>query len=42
MLGSSPGWLNYVAYTRIRAPGCYAYQVDTAAASEVIAFEAGP
>lgn len=40
--GSIPGWLNYVAYTRVRAPGCYAYQVDTVAGSETITFEAGP
>jgi hypothetical protein len=40
--GSAPGWLNYVAYTRVRAPGCYAYQVDTGAGSETITFKAGP
>jgi hypothetical protein len=39
---ASPGWHSYVAYTRVRAPGCYAYQVDTGSGSETIAFEAGP
>jgi hypothetical protein len=38
----SPGWDSYVAYTRVQAPGCYAYQVDTGSSSETIAFEAGP
>ena len=40
--GSSFGWRNFVAYTRIRAAGCYAYQIDTAAGSEVIVFAAAP
>ena len=40
--GATPGWLSYVAYTAIRAPGCYAYQVDTGSGSETIPFEAGP
>ncbi len=40
--GSGFGWRNFVAYTRIRAAGCYAYQVDTAAGSEVIVFAAAP
>jgi hypothetical protein len=40
--GASPGWLNYVAYTRVRASGCYAYQIDTGSGSETIPFEAGP
>ncbi|MGH2513104.1 MAG: hypothetical protein ACRDGQ_10495, partial [Candidatus Limnocylindrales bacterium] len=26
--GVPAGWLNYVAYTRVRAAGCYAYQID--------------
>jgi hypothetical protein len=38
----SPGWNSFVAYTRVRAPGCYAYQVDTGSGSETITFEAGP
>ncbi len=40
--GSGFGWRNFVAYTRIRAAGCYAYQVDTVAGSEVIVFAAAP
>lgn len=40
--GSSPGWRNFVAYTRIRGPGCYAYQIDTVAGSEVVVFGAAP
>ena len=40
--GSGFGWRNFVAYTRIRAAGCYVYQVDTAAGSEVIVFAAAP
>jgi hypothetical protein len=30
----------YPGYTRVRAPGCYAYQVDGARFSRVIVFEA--
>ena len=30
----------YPGYTRVQAPGCYAYQVDGAAFSRVIVFEA--
>ena len=30
----------YPGYTRVQAPGCYAYQVDGAAISRVIVFEA--
>ncbi len=40
--GATPGWLSYVAYTRVRAPGCYAYQVDTGPAARRFTFEAGP
>jgi hypothetical protein len=40
--GASPGWLSYVAYTRVRASGCYAYQVDSGTGSEEITFEASP
>ena len=40
--GGGFGWRNFVAYTRIRAAGCYAYQVDTAAGSEVMVFAAAP
>ena len=29
---STPGgWRDYPGYTQLRAPGCYGYQVDTAA-----------
>jgi len=27
--GQIGGWRDYPSYTRLRAPGCYAYQVDT-------------
>ncbi|MGH2464369.1 MAG: hypothetical protein ACRDGI_02825 [Candidatus Limnocylindrales bacterium] len=40
--GVPAGWLNYVDYTRVRAAGCYAYQIDFGAGTETIAFEAGP
>lgn len=37
------GWRDYPSDTRLRAPGCYAYQVDTEAGTTVIAFRAeGP
>ena len=39
---AAPGWHSFVAYTRVRAPGCYAYQVDTGSGSEAIVFKAGP
>jgi hypothetical protein len=39
--GSSPGgWQNKPSYTRLRAPGCYAWQVDGTTFSRVIVFEA--
>jgi hypothetical protein len=39
--GSSPGgWQNRASYTRLRAPGCYAWQVDGATFSRVIVFQA--
>lgn len=34
------GWRNFPSYTRLRAPGCYAYQVDGADFTDVIVFEA--
>lgn len=37
---TSGGWSNLPSYTRVRAPGCYAYQVDSTSFSEVIVFEA--
>jgi hypothetical protein len=27
--GQSGGWKDYPSFTRLRAPGCYAYQIDT-------------
>ncbi len=35
-----PGWREWPSYTRLRAPGCYAYQVDGPGLSEVIVFRA--
>ena len=36
------GWANWPSYTRVRAPGCYAYQVDGATFTDVIIFKAVP
>lgn len=37
------GWRDYPSYTRLRAPGCYAYQVDTTEGTWTIVFRAdGP
>lgn len=36
----SGGWRNFPSHTRLRAPGCYAYQVDGTGFSDVIVFEA--
>lgn len=37
------GWRDYPSFTRLQAPGCYAYQVDTETDSTVIVFRAeGP
>ncbi len=37
------GWRGYPGYTRLQAPGCYAYQVDAPSGSTVIVFRAeGP
>jgi hypothetical protein len=39
--GSSPGdWQNRPSTTRVRAPGCYGWQVDGATFSRVIVFRA--
>lgn len=39
--GSAPGgWQNRPSYTRLQAPGCYAWQVDGATFSLVIVFKA--
>lgn len=35
--GAFPGgWRDYPSFTRIRTPGCYAYQVDTASGTAVV------
>jgi len=36
----SGGWRNFPSYTRLRGPGCYAYQVDGAGFSDTIVFRA--
>jgi hypothetical protein len=36
---SGPG-RQWPAFTRVRGPGCYAYQVDTGSSSDVIVFSA--
>ncbi|WP_205801674.1 hypothetical protein [Micromonospora thermarum] len=41
--GLSGGWKDYPSYTRLRAPGCYLYQIDTARGTSSIVFVArGP
>jgi hypothetical protein len=35
-------WSEQIAYTRVRAPGCYAYQADGLSFSAVIVFRAEP
>lgn len=37
-----PGWRFWPSYTRVRAPGCYAWQVDGLDFTEVIIFQALP
>lgn len=40
---SPRGWRDYPSYTRLRAPGCYGYQVDAPSSTTVIVFRAeGP
>lgn len=40
---SAEGWRDRPGYVRLRAPGCYAFQVDTVRGSSVIVFRAvGP
>lgn len=34
------GWTSQPSYTRVRAPGCYAYQIDGTSFSKVIVFQA--
>lgn len=36
------GFRERPSYTRLRAPGCYAWQVDTLLGTEIVAFEAVP
>jgi hypothetical protein len=41
--GRGNPWRDYPGYTRLRAPGCYAYQIDTRSRSFTIVFRAvGP
>ena len=41
--GADPGgWSGRPSYTRVRAAGCYAYQVDGASFTEVVVFTAQP
>ena len=37
-IGEEPGWRAWPSYTRLRAPGCYAYQVDGLDFTEVVVF----
>jgi hypothetical protein len=37
---SAPGWQDWPTYTRLRAPGCYAFQVDGLTFTQVIPFQA--
>jgi len=39
-VASQSGWASLPSDIRVRAPGCYAYQVDSPQGSEVIAFQA--
>lgn len=39
-VAGAPGWRHWPSYTRLRAPGCYAYQVDGEDFTAVIVFEA--
>jgi hypothetical protein len=36
------GWTYEIDYTRVRAPGCYAYQIDGETFSDVVIFRAVP
>lgn len=38
--GEPPGAREWPSYTRVRSPGCYAYQVDGSGFSETITFAA--
>lgn len=37
-VGDATGWIAYIAYTRLEAPGCYAVQIDSTTFSEIIVF----
>ena len=37
---TAPSWPTWITFTRLQAPGCYAYQVDGLSFSEVIVFQA--
>jgi hypothetical protein len=37
---SEDGWVGYPSYTRVRAPGCYAYTIDGPGVHEVVVFRA--
>lgn len=36
--GQPGGWKDYPSYTRVRVPGCYAYQIDTNAGTWTVVF----
>ena len=40
--GTAAGWRDLPSHTRVRAPGCYAYQIDGLSFSLVIVFQAVP
>lgn len=40
--GTQEGWTGQPSYTRVRAPGCYGYQIDGTTFSKVVIFEAEP
>lgn len=42
VVGGPSGWTNWPSYTRVRAPGCYGYQVDTPERSYLVVFRAEP
>ena len=35
-------WREFPSYTRVRAPGCYAYQIDGTTFSRIVVFRAAP
>ena len=39
-VAGAPGWRHWPSYTRLWAPGCYAYQVDGDGFSTVVVFQA--